>query len=268
MGKAKTVRTTKFGKTELCLVEHNGRFFGKANGAVIVEGEGADEVWRRLHDRAGDGDARYFGFDGARARFGKFFPEGFLSAYYENRERDYKVKAKVKLDAALPVEAALTNAGVGEAALAAFAGTDLLSPFEKMRVRDTLRGPRADAFVHAAARFTLEGGPAALAAMAAALEPDGANKWTVASYLPFLWRPEIHLFVKPESTREFAERVGHPFSSRYEASLRLPVYDSLLDLARVTMAELARLKPRDHIDIQSFIWVVGSYKTGRDEPAA
>ena len=269
MGKANTVRTVWFGKTELRLVEQNGRLFGLANGAVIVEGVAgtADDLWRRLHDQAGRNDAKYLGFDGARARFLRFFPDGFQSDHYMRKERAYKAAAKARLDAALPVEAAVSGEGLGAAALAAFHATDLLSPFEKMRVDDVLKSGRADAFIHAAARFTLEGGKAALAAMDAALEPDGADKWTVASYLPFLWRPDVHMFLKPDTTRDFAERVGHPFPLRYEASLHHPVYDSLLDLARVTMAELAPLRPHDHIDLQSFIWVVGAYQTGRDEPA-
>ena len=269
MGTANTVRTARFGKMELRLVEQGSRLFGLANGAVVVEGDrGAeDDLWRRLHDRAGLDDAKYFGFDGARARFLRFFPGAFSSDHYMDKERAYKAAAKTRLDAVLPVEAAVSGVGVGAAALAAFHATDLLSPFEKMRVDDVLKSVRADAFVQAAARFTLEGGKAALAAMDAALEPDGADKWTVATYLPFLWRPDVHLFLKPDSTRDFAERVGHPFPSRYEASLHLSVYDSLLDLARVTMAELAPLHPRDHIDLQTFIWVVGAYKTDQDEPA-
>jgi hypothetical protein len=44
------------------------------------------------------------------------------------------------------------------------------------------------------------------------------------------------------------------------------VYDSLLDLARRTATELADLQPRDRIDVQSFIWVVGAYDEATDAP--
>ena len=44
------------------------------------------------------------------------------------------------------------------------------------------------------------------------------------------------------------------------ARLDFAVYESLLDLAVKTAAELAELKPKDRIDVQSFIWVVGDYK--------
>jgi hypothetical protein len=138
--------------------------------------------------------------------------------------------------------------------------TNMLSPFEKMRIKDVLHGPRADDFVRAAARFALDGGKANLAAMEQALKPHDNAKWTVATYLPYLWRPDFHMFLKPEATQDFATRVGHRFASDYQARLHLPVYESLLDLVDKTAAELSDLAPRDRIDIQSFIWVVGNYR--------
>ena len=38
------------------------------------------------------------------------------------------------------------------------------------------------------------------------------------------------------------------------------MYESLLDLAARTKMELVDLNPRDGIDIQSFIWIVGAYR--------
>jgi hypothetical protein len=74
------------------------------------------------------------------------------------------------------------------------------------------------------------------------------------------------MFLKPEVTKDFAARVGHRFASDYEAGLEIDVYESLLDLASETEGELTELGPRDRIDVQSFIWVVGSYKEGKDQP--
>jgi hypothetical protein len=102
--------------------------------------------------------------------------------------------------------------------------------------------------------------------MERALKPHDAAKWTVVTYLPFLWRPEAHMFLKPEVTKDFAARVGHRFASDYEPRLRLDVYQSLLDLASETEQELADLDPRDRIDVQSFIWVVGDYKQDTKPP--
>ena len=40
--------------------------------------------------------------------------------------------------------------------------------------------------------------------MAQALKPQDSDKWTVVSYLPYLWRPDMHMFLKPEATKDFA----------------------------------------------------------------
>ena len=169
-----------------------------------AKGENADDVWRQLHDDAGKSDPKYFGFVGARSRFLRFFPNGFHSDGYKGRERKYKLKAKAKIDAAVPLEKAVDGTGYGEAVLAAF--TNLLSPFEKMRLQDVLRGPRADDFIQAGARFAEDGGKANLLAMERALKPHDSAKWTIVTYLPFLWRPDTHMFLKPEVTKDFAAR--------------------------------------------------------------
>lgn len=58
--------------------------------------------------------------------------------------------------------------------------------------------------------------------------------------------------------------VGHPFADQYEARLNFGVYESLLDLVKKTEEALKPLKPRDRIDIQSFIWIVGEYREDRE----
>lgn len=95
--------------------------------------------------------------------------------------------------------------------------------------------------------------------MEQALKPHGIAKWTAVTYLPFLWKPAAHMFLKPEVTKNFASRVGHRFAHDYIPQLKPDVYGSLLDLAAETEKEIAALEPRDRIDIQSFIWVVGEY---------
>jgi hypothetical protein len=264
MGKAETIRTGKLGKKDLRLVLKDRRFFGLADGQIHAEGENADDVWRRLHDEIGKANPKYFGFDGARNRFLHWFAGGFDSPNFLTQERQYKLDAKRKLDQ-VPVEAAATGSGYGQAVWAAYQ-TNLLSPYEKMWVREALLGSHADEFVRGAARFTLGEGKPALLEMEQALKPHGAAKWTIVTYLPFLWRPDAHMYLKPEATKDFAERVGHNFANEYEAKLTLPVYESLLDLATKTAAELAGLKPRDRIDVQSFVWVVGDYKEGSEQP--
>jgi hypothetical protein len=265
----------KVGNLLLRLVEQNGQFIGVIFGASgsekeRIEGTDADRVWRELHDAADRANPRYFGFDGAHNRFLRIFSDGFYTEDYARPggERDYKVAAKAKLDATVSLEQAVDGTGFGEAIYAVFQMNQLLSHYERPRVGELLRGPHADAFVRAAARFSLGEGEPALGAMANALRAHDAAKWTAATYLPFLWRPEAHMFLKPEVTKDFAERVGHRFFRDYEPALNIAVYDSLLDLAARTMDELADLKPRDRIDVQSFIWVVGAYEEPTHAPGA
>ena len=71
-----------------------------------------------------------------------------------------------------------------------------------------------------------------------------------------------HMFLKPTVTADFADRVGHDFHHRYTAEPNADTYLALLDLVEKTRAAIAELKPRDNIDIRSFIWVVGEYREG------
>lgn len=259
----KRIRTGKLGKIELRLFERNTGYVGVAVGdgdiKAEVDGDTADDVWRRLHDEVGKAHPRYFGFDGARNQFRRFFPESFRSADYVSAERKYKFDAKIRLDETVPLAQAVDGSGYGEAVLAVYRATNLLPSFEMMRLQDLLRGPAADTFIRAAACFALGGGTKALLDMDRAMKGQISARWTAATYLPFLWRPETHMFLKPEVTKDFADRVGHPFASVYEARLDLTIYDSLLDLTAKTTAELAALEPQDGIDVQSFIWVIGKY---------
>lgn len=98
------------------------------------------------------------------------------------------------------------------------------------------------------------------------LRPHDNAKWTVVSYLPYLWRPDSHIFLKPEVTKDFAARVSHPLASSYVSDLDYGVYEDLLDMAGVIRQSVIDLEPRDMIDIQSVIWVVGDYREGREIP--
>src|SRR5690242_14748149 len=192
------IKEASLGDVLLRLFKENGTYKGAVilgKAAKVVEGSDQDDVWRRMHDEAGRLNPKYFGFDGARNRFQHFFPGGFGSARYMEQERDYKVAAKAKLDSTVPLEQAISSHGFGEAVLSVFRAANLLYPVEKTRLQGLLRGPDADTFVQAAARFALEKDKAGLKEMAAVLKPHDNAKWTVVTYLPFLWRPDQHMFL-------------------------------------------------------------------------
>jgi hypothetical protein len=262
----KTIRNDVIGKNTLRLVDTGKGFVGLviAGGKQLnrLDGDDPVQLWADLCAAAGRTSDAYFGFDGARARFRQFFPDGFRSPAFEEAERNYKLKAKAKLDETAPLEQALTSNGLGEAVLSAYRGTNLLSPFEKTRLQPLLRGPDADPFIQAAARFTIGENEPALATMERLLNKHDNAKWTVVTYLPFLWRPDEHMFLKPMVTQQFAERVGHSFAHEYSPALEPAVYASLRDLMAQTVREVADLGPSDNIDLQSFVWTVGEYQEG------
>jgi hypothetical protein len=78
----------------------------------------------------------------------------------------------------------------------------------------------------------------------------------VVTVFGFIARPDEHIFLKPNVTRVAAAEYEHDF--RYASRPAWEVYASLLDFAGRVREDLADLKPRDLIDIQSFLWVLGS----------
>ena len=217
----KTIREGTAGKAKLRLVATGKDFAGIINesGKTIFQTHGgdADSVWAELQAQLAQSGPNWFGWTGARDRFLHWFGDGFHSPAYLADERKAKETAKLRLEETTPVEEAATGSGHGEAVLAAFRRTNLLYPVEKTRLQALLRGADADAFVRAAARFALGETKTALPAMERLLRPHDDAKWTVVTYLPFLWRPEEHIFLKPEVTKDFAARVQQSTPMPYPA---------------------------------------------------
>lgn len=266
----KTIREGSLGKITLRLLQSGTEYIGvtieAGRATQQTSGPDADAVWAELHAKLTREGPNWFGYAGAKARFLHWFADGFASAAYLRDERNYKLKAKADLEKTTPVEEAANGSGHGEAVLRAYRATNLLYPVEKTRLQGLLRGADGDAFIRAAARFALGESKTALRSMESLLRPHDNAKWTVVTYLPFLWRPDAHIFLKPEVTKDFAERVGHDLAHSYSADLDIRTYEDLLDMAGSIRNAFADLEPRDMIDVQSVIWVVGDYRDGRDTP--
>ena len=80
--------------------------------------------------------------------------------------------------------------------------------------------------------------------------------WPVVTVLGFIVQPQAHIFLKPTVTREAARRYGIPF--HYQSRPSWETYASLLALAHGVRKDLRDLRPRDMIDVQSFLWIQGS----------
>ena len=72
----------------------------------------------------------------------------------------------------------------------------------------------------------------------------------------FIAQPDRHFFLKPLVTRRAPE--AHGFELGYQSKPNWKTYSRLLEFAQTVRRDLCDLRPRDMIDIQSFLWVQGS----------
>ena len=210
------------------------------------------------------------GAERCRRRFLHFFPGGFLDETYLDWERGYKAEAHARWEAELSrrkYRALLSARRFSEITASAIrieSRTNLLFSFEKMALRDAMRtsaGPQA----MAEGLYELLYGPGSIDArfdrwcsVVARLPRRGTRvfTWPVATVFGFIAQPREHIFLKPNVTRVAAAQSGFDFS--YKSRPNGETYSQLLDFASAVRRDLHDLKPRDMIDVQSFLWVQGS----------
>jgi hypothetical protein len=211
--------------------------------------------------------------DQARRKFLDRYPNGFKDQAYlgdhKAGERNYKWRAHELWGETLGGGKAaqlLADGDIGElrTRIAKVVGAvNLLAVTEAAAFREGLTDDEAAAAYADALLRLLESGPAedtfeAYSRAVAGLPSKGAtntDKWTVATILPFLARPDRFMFVKPTIIRKAAERLA--FNLHYEAQPNWTTYSAVLRMSDVYSELLQDLEPRDFIDIQSFFWVSG-----------
>jgi hypothetical protein len=80
--------------------------------------------------------------------------------------------------------------------------------------------------------------------------------WPGITVFGFIAEPATHILLKPMVTRRAAELLELPFG--YRSQPNWETYAELLCLARAVGKDLRDLRPRDMIDVQSFLWIQGS----------
>ena len=252
------------GECLLTIGEESGHFTGivwkDRKREFDCEGTDFEKVKAALINHAGKLHPDYFGIEGAKKRFHQFFPHGFDDKEYLARERNYKVQAREQLlESASLSEAIRATSSIAQGCKKG-TRTNLLSRFEAARLNELLDSENGPVFIKAAAEFTQNPTQDSLLAMAKALAPHGRPSWPLVTYFPYLWNPDEHMFLKPNATVDFALRTGHQFAAEYDPDLDIGVYEALMRFTAETAAQLTELNPKDRIDVQSFIWVVGSYE--------
>jgi hypothetical protein len=206
----------------------------------------------------------------AMRKFHRIFPAGFRDEAYLAWEREYKWQAHQEWEEHLNVDAfrrALHDGQFLEIAAHAVrieSGRSLLFSFEKMALRDAVRGA-AGAKMFAQGLFDLLHGPGTMAArfsswcdVVASLPRKQTRvlTWPLVTVFGFIAQPKLHIFLKPNTTREAARVLGIPFE--YASRPNWDTYASYVALARGVRHDIRSMRPRDMIDIQSFLWVQGS----------
>jgi hypothetical protein len=206
----------------------------------------------------------------ARRKFLRHFPGGFRDETYLDWERGYKWDAHKKWQAALGQSGfedlikARKFEEIAATAIRIESRTNLLFSFEKMALRDAVRAP-AGAKTFALALFDLLHGPDPLNVRfsnwvdAVGRLPRRQTRvltWPLVTVFGFIAQPGTHFFLKPTVTREAARHYGVELP--YAPRPSWPLYRSLLDFVAGVRTDVSDLRPRDMIDLQSFLWVQGS----------
>jgi hypothetical protein len=205
-----------------------------------------------------------------RRKFLRYFKRGFHDPTYVDWERGYKWKAHERWERELgraPLAALIRDGQHAEAARRAVAiesGTNLLFSFEKMALRDAVR-TSAGARTFAEGLYALLHGRGAAPARfthwveTIATLPRRQTRvltWPLATVFGFVAQPDRWIFLKPAVTRRAALAYGFDFT--YRSRPNWNTYESLLAFAERVRRDVRDLRPRDMIDLQSFIWVQGS----------
>ena len=201
-----------------------------------------------------------------RRKFLRFFPDGFYDETYLDWERNYKQAAHDGWERDLNQKQyrALLKAGdfaaIAQSAVRLESRTNLLFSFEKMAIRDAIK-PAAGAKAFAEGLFEFVYGRGDFEKWCAVVgslprKQTRVLTWPVVTVFPFIAKPDTEIFLKPNVTRRAAEEYGFDF--QYASKPNRETYSSLCAFAERIRKDLRDLKPRDMIDLQSFIWVQGS----------
>ena len=210
------------------------------------------------------------GAERCRRKFLRFFPGGFRDETYNDWERGYKWEAHERWEQSLDRDAfrALLRRGeyaeIASTAVRIESRTNLLFSFEKMALRDAVKTDGgAKLFAEGLYAFLRAPGPARAPferwCAAVAELPRRQTRvltWPLVTVFGFIAQPDRHIFLKPNVTRHAAREYDVEFT--YQSHPNWDTYASLLAFAAQVRRDQRDLRPRDMIDRQSFIWVLGS----------
>lgn len=212
-------------------------------------------------------------------KFLKAFPRGFLDENYLSWERDFKWHTHERWQEVLnfnEFKKLMTDRDYGDVAdraLNIVTSSNLLFPYEQMSLEEALKDEVGAALFakglyqllygtsKLSHRFsiwceTFEELPGIKTASATPKNKKQVVSWPVVTVFGFVAQPHEHIFLKPEIVTTAAEAYG--FTLNVDSKPSWNGYSHYFDFCEEIKNDLIHLKPRDMIDIQSFIWVLGS----------
>lgn len=205
-----------------------------------------------------------------KKKFLFYFKKGFETPKYEDWERGYKWNAHILWLELLNKKEfkRLLDAGeyteLANRATRIESKTNLLFSFEKMALRDAVKSPEgAQSFAQGLYQFiygtgNLKSRFTKWLDVVASLPRKQTRvlTWPLVTVFGFIAKPDEHLFLKPKVTKIAAQKYGFDF--KYSSTPNWDTYLNYLAFAEQVGADLNSLHPKDMIDIQSFLWVMGS----------
>lgn len=228
-----------------------------------------DHLWIRE-----GGEGRYQNPQKLTELFLRNHPEGFYGPNYLKTERNAKVAAHtlaLDLLGPAPMQELIEQKNYEEIcrrALKVVQATKLLFVTEKTALQAALKDSKnMELFAENLNQLLygeteLEG---RFKSFSRALGQIQMAKWTVISYFLFIFFPDRFIFLKPVVTQPAAELSA--FDIHFRPDLNWQTFQSVLDFSEYLKSELKDLKPRDMIDIQSFMWCLGTNKKTVAAPA-
>ena len=206
----------------------------------------------------------------SRKKFLYYFPKGFSDKKYFAWERGYKWDAHLAWENDLnkkEFKKLLEEKSFSEIALRAArieTKTNLLFSFEKMALRDAIKPAEgAEAFakglyeyIYGKKSFKDRFKKFSEVLHSLPRKQTRVRTWPLQTVFGFIAKPDEFIFLKPQVTKTAAKKYEYDFL--YQSKPNWDTYQSLLGFADQIKKDNPDLEPKDFIDLQSFIWVLGS----------
>jgi hypothetical protein len=203
-------------------------------------------------------------------KFLRYFPGGFSSEKYIAWERGYKWNAHQEWEKQLNKSEfiRLLNGKlfqeITKRAVSLESKTNLLFSFEKMALRDAVKTNESaksfaiGLFDYIYGKKNMQQRFEDYRNMLAELPVKQTRvlTWPLLTVFGFIADPSKHIFLKPVVTKMAAKKYGYDLN--YASKTGWQTYNSLLQFGGSIKVATEKLHPKDMIDIQSFIWVIGS----------